>query len=716
MLKECTVSYENLYQSRPHDINELGMFFRNCASLSDREREICDEPLSAQELYSALCGLKPNTSPGPCGWTAEFFKAFWDEIGELYVAVVNEIFETKSLTTSFSQSITTLIPKKQRDKKYVENFRPISLLPVTYKIIAKCLAKRIAKVIDNLIHPDQTGFIKGRYIGENVRTLLDLLEYTEVNHIPGLLMQCDYYKAYDCIEWDYVRFAMRKAGFGPNFIQWIDIFYPDAPHTARIALNGFLSESYSISRGIRQGCPLSCLVWAICIEPLANAIRCDRLIKGINMEGTELKLSLYADDTTVILDGSEQSLSNTLKVVTKFGKGTGLCLNKEKTACLWIGAKRNSSERLCPEHGLLWTDGTVTVLGIKISTNIKEIPDLNYREKIRDFDNTLSPWSQRHLTPYGRCLLVKSLALSKFTYPFSVLPNPSKADMKRIETSMFRFIWGGSTDKVKRKIAKNGLKNGGLSVPDVESYANALKIGWVKRWFNGLNAKWKLFLRMHFQVTPGLSVFHCTLDVNIIQRLNLNHFWTQTLIAWSKILPQSRNDNEILSQVVWMNKHLRLEESPNINKMRCIAAGIFTVNDLYSLERKRFYTIGELRNKYPTLGVMAINTLKVKTRSLWRFIRSGRPENAIGKTIDQLMEVSKVSKWAYCRLIADETTTYCWAQGKWATELGLTNARKMWLKSFEATYFCTNSIQLRCSIGYCTEYCPQRGCYYCIGQ
>ena len=240
-------------------------------------------------------------------------------------------------------------------------------MSVTYKIVAKVLAVRIAKVADALIHSDQTGFIKGRYIGENVRMILDLLKYTEDESIPGLIVQCDYYKAYDCVEWRYINSVMESVGFGPNFLRWMRIFYPNnypSPYYARISVNNFLSQPYSIERGIRQGCPLSCLVWALCIEPMACKLRTHPHIQGVTVHQEQVKLALYADDTTIVLDGSEDSLRNSMLLVNSFCEISGLKLYTSKTVCLWIGSKRNSRDRLCQEYNLAWTNEPVTILGV----------------------------------------------------------------------------------------------------------------------------------------------------------------------------------------------------------------------------------------------------------------------------------------------------------------------------------------------------------------
>ena len=122
-----------------------------------------------------------------------------------------------------------------------------------------------------------------------------------------------------------------------------------------------------------------------------------------------------------------------MQLLHSFCEISGLRLNTSKTVCLWIGSKRNSQDRPCPEYNLLWTKEPITILGVQISTNRAEIPHLKYHSRISALNRTLSPWLQRSLTPFGRCLVVKSLALSKLTYLFSVLPSPSLTLIRQVE-------------------------------------------------------------------------------------------------------------------------------------------------------------------------------------------------------------------------------------------------------------------------------------------
>ena len=456
MMSECSVFYTNLYRRLPRTLGDKsGEFLDSLNKISAFHREECELDITAEELTAALSTMKPNTAPGPCGWTAEFFRYFWDIFCPLFLKVIKEIFELGKFPESWSCSVITLIPKKGKDKRFIENLRPISLLPVPYKIIAKAMALRLNEVISNLVHTDQKGFLKGRYIGENIRLIIDLIEHAEIKQIKGMLMQCDFHKAYDSISWEYINDVARAYGFGPKILRWISVFYPPGAHSAKINVNNFLSPQFKIERGIRQGCPLSCLIWLLCMEPLLVRMREDSNIQGIKIADSEIKLSAYADDLTVILDGSESSLRNAVSVFTDFTVSTGLRLNTSKTTCMWIGSARRERIQICRALNLKWLEEgePLELLGIKIFHEHKRTKLINYENKIGEIEKAMSPWTQRSLTPLGRVLLVKSLMLSKFVYLFSVIENPEKSYMARLETLLFKFIWG-KKDKIKRGIAK----------------------------------------------------------------------------------------------------------------------------------------------------------------------------------------------------------------------------------------------------------------------
>jgi len=231
-------------------------------------------------------------SPGTDGLPAEFYSFFWKELHLDMIKSFNFAFDT-------GRGIITLIPKPKKDTTSLENPRPISLLNVDYRILTKTIAKRLEKVLPKIINPDQTGYVKGRYIGENARLILDIVPYADEKNVPGVALFIDFRKAFDTIEWDFLIDTLNKFNSGPDVINWVKIFYNNV--TSCVLSNGHASEFFALERGARQSCPLSGLLFAIGIEVLANAIRNKTTIKGIKVGQKEIKASSYADDTTVFV-------------------------------------------------------------------------------------------------------------------------------------------------------------------------------------------------------------------------------------------------------------------------------------------------------------------------------------------------------------------------------------------------------------------------------
>ena len=169
------------------------------------------------------------------------------------------------------------------------------------------IANRIKKVLPTLINNDQTGFIAGRYIGENIRLLLDIMEYAEENDIPGLFLLIDFEKAFDSISWNFLNNVLKIFNFGDSIQIWVKTFN----NNIKSAVNqgGNLSEFFRIERGCRQSDSLSPYLFILCTEIMAKKIRENPKIKGIKVLHSEHEISHFADDTSVILDGSEESLN-----------------------------------------------------------------------------------------------------------------------------------------------------------------------------------------------------------------------------------------------------------------------------------------------------------------------------------------------------------------------------------------------------------------------
>ncbi len=183
------------------------------------------------------------------GLSSEWYLYVWSVISNFLVKVLNYGLNKGELSSSQRQAVTTLIEKKGKDRCKLKNWRPISLLPVDYKIVSKVLAMRVEKIIHKLINTDQSGFVKGRFIVESVRTIQDNLDFTKQKNIPGLLLFLDFEKAFDSVQWDYRFDTLKVMNFGPDFINYVKALYKNI--NSCVLNNGITSKYFSVGRGVR---------------------------------------------------------------------------------------------------------------------------------------------------------------------------------------------------------------------------------------------------------------------------------------------------------------------------------------------------------------------------------------------------------------------------------------------------------------------------------
>lgn len=167
-------------------------------------------------------------------------------------------------------ALISVLPKPNKDPTLCSSYRPISLINTDLKIISKTLTIRIEGAIQTLIHPDQTGFIKGRQSSNNTCRLFNLMNIVQQENINAIVTSLDAEKAFDKVNWTFLFTTLEKFGFGESFIHWIRTLYNSS--MAAVTTNGITSQPFSLQRGTRQGCLLSPSLFAICIEALANAI------------------------------------------------------------------------------------------------------------------------------------------------------------------------------------------------------------------------------------------------------------------------------------------------------------------------------------------------------------------------------------------------------------------------------------------------------------
>ena len=341
ILNEEKKFYQTLYTETKNvaqeDINKFTSLL-NIERVKEEDKIICDAEFTKYEMLNSLKQLQNGKTPGTDGLTPDFYKFFWKDISDTLLESIKYSCKNGELSTEQKRGVITLIPKKGKDRKLLKNWRPISLLNTDYKLITKMLANRIKKVLPYLINEDQTGYIKGRYIGYNIRKMEDCIQFLNVKKLPGILLSIDFEKAFDSLNWNYILSVLKELNFGDTFISYIKMIYNNIEAT--VINNGRTCNWFKLERGVRQGCPVSPYLFIISVEILANKIRQDENINGININDSIIKISMLADDTVCYVSDLT-SVKNALTTFDSFEKISGLKLNRDKTTAKYLGSLKD---------------------------------------------------------------------------------------------------------------------------------------------------------------------------------------------------------------------------------------------------------------------------------------------------------------------------------------------------------------------------------------
>lgn len=442
--------------------------------------------------------MKTNKSPGSDGFTAEFLNFFWNDLKYFIISAINDIFIQKQLPISQRLGIISCLPKGDKPRQFLKNWRPITLLNVFYKLVSGCISYRIKSTLDTLISNTQSGFIKGRFKGENIRFIYDLMDYSELNNIPGLLMLIDFEKAFDSISWSFIYKVLEFFGFGKYIIDWVKIL--NTNFKSAILQSGYLSDQFSIQRGRRQGDPVAPYLFILCAEILSILIKQNKEIKGIIINNKEYKLTQYADDTSLTLDGSEQSLFTALDTLEFFARLSGLRINSSKTKIIWIGSRKFSSQVFHHTRWKLdWGSTEFDLLGIYFSVDLNKIVDINDDKQLPKIQALIQQCNRRILTPIGRVTVIKTLILPKLNHLFISLPNPNKELLSSLTQELFRFLWKAKCDIIKREVVTQKYLNGGLNMVNIDNFLVSLKSSWIQKLLRGEQSWIHIF--MQYMVT-----------------------------------------------------------------------------------------------------------------------------------------------------------------------------------------------------------------------
>lgn len=251
----------------------------------------------------------------------------------------------------------------------------------------------------------------------------------------------DFEKAFDSIEWAFIERCLRFFGFSDFILNCFKSLYSNI--SASVENNGHLSNSFQVTRGVRQGDPLSPYLFTICLELLSAAIKFEPDVKGIIINNSEYLISQYADDSTLILDDDARSLAKSLYLIDIYGECSGLNTNFDESQAVWIGMKRGCGVEIETEHNLSWNhQGKFKLLGIKYDLSKENIYEENFTDKLKSIESFLSDWSFRNLSIIGRVTVIKTLAFPIIVQILTVIPSPHFKILKKFQVLFFHFFYG----------------------------------------------------------------------------------------------------------------------------------------------------------------------------------------------------------------------------------------------------------------------------------
>ena len=361
VLSHASDFYENLYSDTSDGLPSHPIWSTPTSLIDAEDLRVLCQPVTLKLLFRTLRSLPNNKTPGMDGLPKEFYMHYWKYIGPLLLRMVCQ-FINGYVPPSLLQAATVLIYKKG-PRENVENYRPISLLGTDYTVIAKLLSTQLSSLLSSLIHPDQTGFVRGRCIHDSVSSIFDLADYCQTLNRPGYLFLLDLRKAYDTLDRSFLFHALRHLGLPPSFLTIINSLYTNS--SMHLYVNGVVGRSIPVRSGVRQGCPLAPQLFICAIELSHRFSRIVLPAFRVNSRVSRL-MTCYADDVTIFVE-NPPTLDNVLLLLNDFASVSNERPNLNKCAIIPVGsAPEPTSSHF---HGIpyICRDSTERILGVFLS-------------------------------------------------------------------------------------------------------------------------------------------------------------------------------------------------------------------------------------------------------------------------------------------------------------------------------------------------------------
>ena len=465
IVDEVKLQYENLFAAEniSPDILEQFLDFRGLPKLSEEQKDYFEVDISEDEVHKAIGKFQGRKTPGLDGLPIEFYAKFRKFVVPILTKMYNSYLAEQKLSPSQYEGVISMLYKGKGERNIRENWRPLTMLNVDYKIFTKILSLRLEKVMNVLVHPDQTCSVPGRTIQDGILKIYNIIKHADEHDIEGLILSVDHKSAFDVIEWDYIFKTCEAFNFGSNFVNFLKIIYKPGFTKSSVVVNGFLSDKFNVYRGIRQGCPASALIYSMTAEVLANLLRQTTMIRGIPLAGENARLSKYADDTNLFLQNF-QDVRRAMDIFSWHQKASGSRLSPSKTQILRLGKLRYDDP---PARYAIHVVDELKIYGIFMNSEGMEINSnwTKAESRIQKLSNSFVPYG---ISVYGRIHTVQIYYLCMFWFVSNIISPPEELKIAAYK-AMDRYLWYPTKKNVVRKeVIQAPTDVGGLGYPNID--------------------------------------------------------------------------------------------------------------------------------------------------------------------------------------------------------------------------------------------------------
>ena len=540
-------------------------------SIADQRK--LDAPLTLEEPRKTVMSLLSGKSPGPDGITAEFYKAFWYLIGERFLLYVNAA-RVAGFRDYRNRSSTTIIYKRKGEVYKLDYYRPIALINVDLKILTKTLSNRLRPVLPSIIHWSQTA-VDGRRIDHTVHLIRDLVDLINRDDSDGALIFLDQEKAFDRVEHDFLFRTMAAFGIGEGFIGWLRVLYSNA--TTNVKINGHFTGPIPLTRGLRQGCPLSPSLYVLVVEIFALQLRLNLNIVGFTVGGERIVSMHYADDATIIIK-QNQCFKEVIKEIQDYEEASGARVNVQKTKGLWLGRWKDREDA---PLGLTWTNGNVKTLGVYFGND--DPAPATFADIVPKIKRSMDYWKQFRLSKFAKARVVEIFHASRLWYASTFYPIPEQVK-KDLQSSFRDYINFPRHERptVSEAEMKKLRLDGGIKLIDIQTKLETSRSMWLMDLLDNPS------LQVHLAVVTSLvgtqkgglqatdlvftNVFYC----NRLLDVPASRFYSQALKSTAKLTLCKKIRNLDEEKIFYNSMFTDVNGKTLAVPRRCERDGVFT--------------------------------------------------------------------------------------------------------------------------------------------